>query len=354
MARSIIIDLPEQLHCKIYGQGPPIILFHPSPNSSAMMEPFAQVLAAHHTVICPDTPGYGLSDKLNIDEPSIEDYVHRFKMLFDALHLKTFSIYGSATGAQIAIRYGIAYPESISYLFLDNCAHFTDKERLEIKANYFPDLQPIMDGSHLSKVWDIVSNLFSYFPWCFQDEAHKLSGPAPTPEVLHRIALDYLRAGPDYDLAYRAAFDHEKAEYINELTVPTTIFRWEGSILKKYTDRIFEHNLPAHIAGKIIPADRNIRNQSMSAYILEQDKNGQTYTLIDSILSLDNDLFVHPDSDHIIIDHLPAPDSEGVYLKDAWNMVKSSMSNGDQSESDAQAMEIQHRLIVSYLNHSTT
>ncbi|WP_157117927.1 alpha/beta fold hydrolase [Oceanicoccus sagamiensis] len=42
----------------------PIILLHPSPLSSAFMEPLLQLLAPSTRAIAWDTPGYGLSDSL--------------------------------------------------------------------------------------------------------------------------------------------------------------------------------------------------------------------------------------------------------------------------------------------------
>ena len=60
------------------------------------------------------------------------------------------------------------------------------------------------------------------------------------------IALNYLRAGPDYDRAYRAAFANEKITQLRPVSVPTYIVRWEGGILKPYTDRFDSVTWPDH------------------------------------------------------------------------------------------------------------
>ena len=351
MAKEINILLPQKLTCMVYGSGPAIVLFHPSPNSSKMMEPLAMLLSDHYTVICPDTPGYGKSEKLDEINPSIKDYVRQFKLLLQHLKIESCALYGSATGAQIAIRFGIEYPESVSHLYLDNCAHFTDEERNSIKKNYFPDLSPDVDGTHLSRVWDIVYHLFKYFPWCFKDDDHKLDGPLPSAEVLHGIVLDYLKAGAAYHLAYSAAFDHEKAAYIQKLSVPTTIFRWEGSILKKYTDRIFEYDLSNHIKGVMIPADRIARNSAMAAHIIEQH-NGESHYSADDLEQKFQSVSepFGSENDATAITELPPPEASGFYLKEAWNNIRKSLPVNSQMNAEQLAIQIQKCLIFNY-NH---
>ena len=53
-----------QMHYRIAGSGPPVILLHPSPQSSRFSVPMALRLAKNFTAIAVDTPGYGQSDPL--------------------------------------------------------------------------------------------------------------------------------------------------------------------------------------------------------------------------------------------------------------------------------------------------
>jgi len=262
---------------RLYGKGSAIVLLHSSPNNAAMMHPFASILANHFTVICPDTPGYGLTPDLAMPSPTMTDYAEAFDQFFDSIGLTNMQIYGSATGAQIAIRYGIQYPHKVQQLYLDNCAHFTDEEREAILQHYFPNLSPTEDGTHFTTIWEIASNLFNYFPWCFQTPEYKLNTPAIPKEIIHKVALDYIIAGENYFKAYKAAFEHEKIDYILKLTVPTTIFRWQGSILSSYTDRIFENKLPSQIMEKSIPAPNPERFAAMTKYILDTTKEGNRF-----------------------------------------------------------------------------
>lgn len=347
MFKEYILSVPQDLYIRIYGAGPPIVLFHPSPNSSKMMHDLANILSSDFTVICPDTPGYGLSQKLGISEPSMTDYVLCFQRAFQELGLNQLAIYGSATGGQLAIRYGLEYPDEVQHLFLDNCAHFTDEERADILQSYFPDLTPQHSGDHLIQLWDMVSHLFKYFPWCFKDENHKLSTPAPPIAVLHNIALEYLQAGKDYDLAYKAAFNHEKVSYIQDLTVSTFILRWQGSILKTYTDRIFEFELNPNVKQSFISADRNLRYPEMASFIKTQ------YGQHENESQLNPELIAYKASDDTAdafegIGVPPKPTATGEYLVEAWKQL---LDTTDKNKLNVSLNQINKHLALWYLNN---
>lgn len=310
----------NSIHFKVYGDGPPLVLFHPSPNSSAMMHDLAVQLASSFMVICPDTPGYGSSPKLKIENPTMKDFAEAFKIMFDDLGISKIAIYGSATGSQIGIRYGIEYPDHVDHLFLDNCAHFTDDERVSILKSYFPDLTPRLDGDHLVQIWDMVNSLFQYFPWCFKDDEHKLKTPMPPATILHAIVKDYLKAGVDYDIAYKAAFAHEKVDYIQELKVPTTILRWQGSILKSYTDRLFDYDLPENVKGQKISADRSLRFKEIAECI--NDTNTSSVNILGDSITEKIEKYHATNSENEFNHDPPVPDVAGYYLIKAWHELR--------------------------------
>ncbi len=303
---------------RIYGKGAPLVLLHPSPNNSAMLHPLASALADSYTVICPDTPGYGLSDDMYLEQPSASDYVDRFNTLFDSLGLSKFAIYGTATGAQLGIRFSIEFPDKIEHLYLDNSAHFTEDERSKILKHYFPDLTPKEDGSHIKQIWEIASNLFNYFPWCFQSAEYALNLPPIPVEVINSVAIDFLIAGKDYDKAYRAAFMHEKVEYVQQLEVETTILRWQGSILKPYTDRLFDYQLPPNINQKVISAPQAQRFAEIKDYIQK------TYSTTAQQLDTLTEHAVDIQEGILAISHdveKPNLALDGAHLTDCWKKI---------------------------------
>ena len=240
-----------QIHYREAGVGIPIILLHPSPTSSVFMEPLIEVFARHGRAIAWDTPGYGQSDKLPCDTEGLDPYVQALNEFITRLGLDRPVIYGSATGAQLAIEYGKAYPKNTRGLILDNAAWFYDSERDAIMESYFPDISPQEDGSHLQLVWKMATQVYRYFPWYDRSAPIKNSVKIPL-SVVQQTVLDYLTAGTEYDRAYRAAFLNERPEQLRGLSIPTRLMRWQDSMLKDYTDRLDGADLPANI--KMCPA----------------------------------------------------------------------------------------------------
>ncbi|MYH68815.1 MAG: alpha/beta fold hydrolase [Gammaproteobacteria bacterium] len=228
---------PQLVHFRRAGTGPALVMLHASPMSSAALLPFVGVAAEFCTVIAPDTPGYGCSDPLPEPGSDLTGYVAALDEFTKCLGLHSFGLYGTATGAQIAIEFSKTHGERVDYAILDNAAHFTDAERDSIVAGYFPDLTPDVTGSHLARTWSVARDQCVFFPWHQTGPDTRLPGGGVNTDVVQHMAMDFLLAGKDYDRAYRAAFANEKMERLQPVTAPTIIMRWQGSILKQYTDR---------------------------------------------------------------------------------------------------------------------
>lgn len=253
-----------QTHYRTAGEGAPLVVLHPSPMSSAFMVPVIDAVSDLCHVLAPDTPGYGATDALPKPGNDLSPYVDWLRAFVDAQGLERFLLYGSATGAQIAIEFAHACPERLDHLFLDNAVHFTDAERAEIMARYFPDIAPRDDGSHLVDTWAMAQGLFRGFPWY---KAPEEPLPDPPLAVVQATALAYLVAGEEYARAYRAAFNNERAERVQALSVPTTILRWAGSLLKEQADRLDDFDWPEHITMKHSAATVEARFEALRSAI---------------------------------------------------------------------------------------
>lgn len=257
----------SQFFYRSIGSGPVILLLHPSPRSSAMMEPLMQILAPHFTVVAPDTPGYGLSAKSKTTINTVNDYAYFIEALRTELGVDNLSLYGSASGAQLGIGYALAHPEKITRLYLDNAAHFEEDICNEILDNYFIDITPRKDGSHLIKLWDHVCNSCLFFPWYDESEKNRIAQELPPASIIQNIVNDYLSAGVDYALAYKAAFKNERANNVQSLVTNTTIFRWLGSPILKNIDALLQHKMPDNIIVVETPAEINSRFEVMTKHI---------------------------------------------------------------------------------------
>lgn len=273
------LDKGLHLHFRSGGAGFPIVLLHPSPRSSRLLEPFGEVLQPHFQVFLPDLFGYGQSDPLPEPVASLYDYLPYLKQAFDQLGLTSspaqkFGLYGSATGAQLAIAFANTFPDSVAHVFLDNAAEFTDAQRTDILTRYFVDATPQADGSHVSALWNHIRQSIYAFPWYSERKEDRIRTEklpdAVEAAICADILTDYLIAGPRYADAYRAAFEHERVENVLKLTVPTTIFRWAGSPILKYIDQLTRHSFPPHIQVQDIPATG--RFEAMLSTIIQQLK----------------------------------------------------------------------------------
>jgi pimeloyl-ACP methyl ester carboxylesterase len=248
-----------RFHYREAGTGAVVVLLHPSPRSGKMFEALGQILAPYCRVIIPDLPGFGASEGIPTEIKTLYDVVPYFDEFFEALSLDQFSLYGSATGAQLGIAYALRYPQKVQHLLLDNCAHFSEEEYQSIVSQYFIDITPKADGSHLSVLWQHVTASMEFFPWYDPREENRIASQLPPPEVLTETVKDYLIAGPRYHEMYRAAFLHERAKNVQALQVQTTLFRWEGSILLRWIDDLLKYPMPANI--NIVATGKSIKER---------------------------------------------------------------------------------------------
>ncbi len=264
---------PVQTHYRRAGTGRALILLHPSPLSSSFMTPLMDLFEGMATVIAPDTPGYGVSDPLPDPGKDLSAYVDWLNRFMQSLGLASAGIYGSATGAQIAIQFARRYPRMTDYVVLDNAVHFDEEERQQIMSDYFPDLSPQSNGSHFQLAWDMSSKLYRYFPWFDQSEECKVSEIGPPKELVHATAMSYLTAGKDYDRAYRAAFNNEDARNAQAITRPTRILRWQGSILRRYADRLDDFEWPRNVRMVHCENTLEARYKALTNIIAEMTQN---------------------------------------------------------------------------------
>ena len=250
------------------GEGPLLFLLHPSPSHSGSMEPLMQLLGTHFRVIAPDTPGYGQSASLDPAPETIEGYLPFIEQLVAHLQATRILLYGTATGAQLAIAYALAHPEKISHLFLDNVAHFEEDIRNQLLQQYFISLEPEIDGSHLTRLRQMVEQSCLFFPWFSTHADNRIADSLPPDAIIQQLVEEYLTAGTDYARAYRAAMLHERAEKVQQLKVPTLIFRWQGSPILRYMDQLLTFSLPDCVRVVPTPAAIAERRSIMQQEIL--------------------------------------------------------------------------------------
>ncbi|WP_446831341.1 alpha/beta hydrolase [Candidatus Foliamicus sp.] len=195
-----------------------LLMLHASPTSSWSMRTLGGAIAGEYHVICPDTPGNGDSDPLDMEQPRIEDFATAMLGLLDALEIDRASAYGSHTGAHTAIELGIAAPDRIAKVVLDGIALFEGAEREDMLRNYAPEIHPDLEGRHLTWAFQFMRDQNIFFPWFKRDAEHLRGMGLVPPELLHAATLEVLKALTTYHKAYRAAFSHRVRERMPLLT----------------------------------------------------------------------------------------------------------------------------------------
>ncbi len=271
MQRFFVSAQGRQFHVRRAGEGPPVILLHPSPQSSAFSVPMATRLAKNFTAIAVDTPGYGLSDPLpnGYQGPELDDYVQPLVDLLDGPGIEKAAFYGNATGAEIAHIFAAAHPERVAVCMLDTAGDVSDDEVDKLTDGYFPDVTPVRDGGHLLTHWDMVRSLSLFAPWQFTTKSNRLPVDMPSPDKIHAKLLDYLRAGPGYADAYRPAFYTAKHHLISRVTVPATLTRWEAKPDLTEVDDLIAKGLPENFTVLHAGPTMDERLAASETYLIE-------------------------------------------------------------------------------------
>ncbi|RKQ34644.1 alpha/beta fold hydrolase [Oceanobacillus halophilus] len=108
------------VNCYLAGEsGSPVILLHGAGVDSARIS-WSEVigfLSKKHRVFAPDLPGYGDSDKPNV-EYSLSFYIDILKQIMDSLHLEKTNLVGLSLGGGLSLGYTLEYPDRVEKLVL--------------------------------------------------------------------------------------------------------------------------------------------------------------------------------------------------------------------------------------------
>lgn len=259
------VDLGSHaVHYRKAGAGKCVVLVHQSPQSSAALVPLIRLLAQDFTVFAFDTPGCGESDPLPRTSPTIRDYADSLARTFEAVGLKKVGLFGSKTGACIALEVARRYPEKVRGVVLDSLPIFTAaqvKGMTQVArgddgedAFYLMPFQPKWDGSHLISTWSHVRDHAFWFPWYDRRAAHRRDIDLPSPEAMHDGVMDNFRAGDDLRIVVEAAFRYKSKRAVADLTVPAVFTARQEDMLFPCLDML----PPLRARQRIVPLGRDM------------------------------------------------------------------------------------------------
>ncbi len=106
-----------KLYTRTTGTGPPLVLLHGFPLSSAMWLAQREGLSGDHQVITPDLRGFGGS-RLGDDEPSIDAMADDVAELLDTLSLDKAVVGGLSMGGYVTMALARRHPSRLSGVIL--------------------------------------------------------------------------------------------------------------------------------------------------------------------------------------------------------------------------------------------
>ncbi|MEM9287655.1 MAG: alpha/beta fold hydrolase [Pseudomonadota bacterium] len=219
---------------------PPLLMLHASPASSKPLEPLIAALAPHYRVYAADTPGNGESGPLDLAGPSLADYARVMDDLCAALGHEKVALYGTHTGAHIAIAWASRFPARLQSMVLDGVALLGPQMRQEFLERYAPHKQPEPDGSQFHWAWQFMRDQMIFFPHYKKDLEHLRPGGTFDAQVLHDLTLDVLKALDTYHLPYEAVFRQDPIAEATEANVPALVLTSDDGPIESGMEPLIE------------------------------------------------------------------------------------------------------------------
>ena len=153
------------VHMRIMGDGPPALFVHSSPANSFYVVKDMEVVADRYMCFAFDTPGFGLSEPLCGNALTVADLADALAETLNEVGMPPCPVFGTHTGAAIALELASRHPERVTGLVLDGLASFTQVEYETMFGDYFTKfpLDPL--GGHYSSLWTRFRDQSTWFPW---------------------------------------------------------------------------------------------------------------------------------------------------------------------------------------------
>jgi len=224
------------VHYRRAGNGPPVVLIHASPASSRALIPLIDALSGGHTVFAFDSPGFGETDALTSATVNVQKLAAAYADALKVLKMPKCALYGTHTGACIALELARRNPKMFTGVVLDGVPIFSPAETRDILRNYLPPFKALWDGSHLPGHWSRMRDQSMWFPWYKRSAAARSDRAFPPPEGLHAGIMDFFRSGDAYRKGYGAAFTYNVRNAARALTIPATYMARDDDMLYPHLD----------------------------------------------------------------------------------------------------------------------
>ncbi|MFT4565323.1 MAG: pimeloyl-ACP methyl ester carboxylesterase [Saprospiraceae bacterium] len=135
------------VHYKIEGSGPPLVLIHGTGASLHTWDGWVSQLKESYTLYRLDLPAFGLTGPAADRDYSLENYVEFIQAFTTSVGLDSFALAGNSLGGNIAWSYTLTNPDRVSQLVLIDASGYPLEEptkALAIQIAKHPILSPLL------------------------------------------------------------------------------------------------------------------------------------------------------------------------------------------------------------------
>jgi pimeloyl-ACP methyl ester carboxylesterase len=140
------------------GEGPVVLLIHGMAGSATTWKHVMPLLAEHFTVIAPDLPGHGASDKA-VGDLSLGAFASTLRDLLVALGHERATVVGQSLGGGIAMQLAYQYPERCERLVLVGSGGLGSEVNFLLKALSLPGSELVLQVACSPGVRDTVDRV---------------------------------------------------------------------------------------------------------------------------------------------------------------------------------------------------
>jgi pimeloyl-ACP methyl ester carboxylesterase len=234
-----------QLHYRIAGQGPSVLLIPEPPRSSIVYTEIMERLSDEFTLIALDLPGYGNSSPLALSTtPAVTHFATSIAEALSALGIERCPVYGFHGSSKLVLQLAITHREKVSVAVLDGLSLPLELPDAEFLQRYLPPFELRDDGSHLVREWSRMLDAQRFYPWFARHERARLNAGLPDDAALHAYALDLFNAGAHYASATTAIQRCDALQLIQQVDARTIVLAREDDFLYRALDALPEKLLP--------------------------------------------------------------------------------------------------------------
>ena len=240
-----------QMHYRTAGSGDScVVALLAGPFSSALLTPLLQHLGANHRIIAPDYIGQGDSPRAP-EETTIARAAADIDELTRKLGWTQYSVYGTQTGAGVALEAAIAFPDRVKCVIIDSCSMQYASEREVHRVRYFPTITADIWGSHVFQAWNILKDGEVFWPWYLPVPASAKESTSTGLGRLHDSVICTLRSRTTP--VYKSMSSYEARKRIGIVGQPALFVTGPKDIFKSYMPEA-KSLAPDHFTFLDVPA----------------------------------------------------------------------------------------------------